>query len=53
MTTISETIDDPDLLEKLGLDGSTALTAYTFTKGDKSITIYSDLSADEVDFNFV
>lgn len=52
-TTISETIDDPDLLEKLGLDGSKALTAYTFTKGDKSITIYSDLAADEVDFNFV
>ncbi|MET2946807.1 hypothetical protein ABXV18_01800 [Vibrio owensii] len=43
-------IDDQSVLEKLGLEGATTLTAYTFTKGTgdsmKTITIYSDLGED-------
>lgn len=42
-TSDNEVDLDDDMLEKLGLDGnSTTITAYSFTKGDKELIIYTD-----------
>ena len=43
------TLDD-DMLEKLGLDGTETITAYTFTKGGKEVVIYTDVC--DVDFTY-
>ncbi|MGR5501677.1 hypothetical protein ACQKP3_13170 [Vibrio sp. DNB22_10_4] len=43
---VAASLDD-DMLEKLGLDGTEAITAYTFTKGGgKEVIIYTDASFD-------
>lgn len=43
----SDEVDlDTDMLDKLGLDGSETITAYSFTKGDKEVVIYTDASFD-------
>jgi Ca2+-binding RTX toxin-like protein len=46
LRTSSEVDLDDDILDKLGLDGSEAITAYSFTKGDKEVVIYTDASFD-------
>ncbi|TKF71278.1 hypothetical protein FCV55_08050 [Vibrio sp. F13] len=44
-TATSVTLDQ-DMQDKLGLDGTETITAYSFTKGGKEVIIYTDASFD-------